>query len=100
MYFHLDLLKDVQRLSMGEFDNCNYLDLLCLFISSSYDRSVVLLVDFDIGFHVFALSDEHYVLCNFKAKIGVLVGFRSNKRGEGLEKWPKTPKGKERVVAK
>ena len=35
LFFHLDLLEDEQRLSMGEFDKCNYLHL-----SASISRSL------------------------------------------------------------
>ena len=34
-FFHLDLLEDEQRLSMGKFDKCNYLQLLCYFYAPS-----------------------------------------------------------------
>ena len=35
--FHLDLLEDEQRLSMGEFDKCNYLRLAVLFLRFLYE---------------------------------------------------------------
>ena len=35
--FHLDLLEDEQRLSMGEFDKCNYLHLSASILRSLYE---------------------------------------------------------------
>ena len=40
--FHLDLLEDEQRLSMGEFDKCNYLHLSVFILRSL----IVVLVGF------------------------------------------------------
>jgi len=34
--FQLDLLEDEQRLSMGEFDKCNYLHLFVFILRSLY----------------------------------------------------------------
>ncbi len=78
--FHLDLLEDEQRLSMGEFDKCNYFHLSASILCSLY----VVLVGFR---HVISglleiLSHEvdfvFYVI--YEAKLGVFVRFRSYKR--------------------
>ena len=37
IYFHLDLFEDEQRLSIGEFDKCDYLHLFMSLLCSSCD---------------------------------------------------------------
>ena len=43
MYFHLNLLEDEQKLSMGEFDKCNYLHLLYIIL---YSLTMVIVSNF------------------------------------------------------
>jgi hypothetical protein len=80
LYFHLDLLEDEQRLSMGEFDKCNYLHLSASILCSLYEvlagYRCIISVLLQILSHEVNLV--FYVI--FEAKLEIFVRFRSYKR--------------------